>query len=343
LGLLYALVIAELQIFGYAASSLRYHWSTFFSSELPGPSPGSIIAGATAPADRSLTLLAAGDVARCSREDFAGKVVPNLAYALGLPVQADTEKAAAAGTAALAANWPKAPILALGDLAYADGTPAEFATCFDPLWGGLKPRILPAPGNHEYNTPGAFGYFDYWDAQAGPDRRGYYSVRWRSWLILSLNSEIDAAPGSDQATWLAGELEKAPTACVLAFYHKPAYSLRPRKGSANAVHLFRQLQAAGASLVVNGHNHFYERTKPLDAEGRIDVGHGTVAFTVGTGGPVRRARQPVDETAKAVFETPGLLRLELSAEAYAWRFHDAADGAVLDSGSAPCLARRPGA
>lgn len=88
-----------------------------------------------------------------------------------------------------------APILALGDIVYSSGSPREFSNCFEPIWGELNSRTLPASGNHEYPTPSAFAYYDYWGTQAGPDRRGYYAVEYNDWLILSLNSEVKAGPG----------------------------------------------------------------------------------------------------------------------------------------------------
>jgi hypothetical protein len=255
------------------------------------------------------------------------------------------DRADASSSAAFATKVTGLPILAVGDLVYARGTPGEFAECFDASWGGLRGRILPAPGNHEYGTPGAFGYFDYWDAQAGPDRRGYYALRWGNWLILSLNSEVDAAPGSPQAAWLARELNTVPNACVMAFFHKPAHSLQgARHGMENATYLFTQLQQAGGSFVINGHNHFYERTQPLDAAGAVDTQHGMIGFTVGTGGiqgPATHDAALPAQTAAAIFGTIGLLRVELSDAGFAWWFHQAADGTIMDHGRAPCVKKGP--
>src|SRR4249920_3929207 len=52
-------------------------------------------------------------------------------------------------------------ILALGDLAYMQGTAANFRDCYDPAWGRHLDRTRPVPGNHEYETAGASAYFDY--------------------------------------------------------------------------------------------------------------------------------------------------------------------------------------
>jgi hypothetical protein len=156
---------------------------------------------------------------------------------------------------------------------------------------------------------------------------------------LSLNSEVDAAPGSEQAKWLGKTLTDSPDSCVLAFYHKPAHSLKVRSGAENAILLLRQLQQADAAVVLNGHNHFYKRTKPLDAEGRVSDATGTIDFTSGTGGEVRPPRDLAPETDSAVFDDSGLLRLELKSDGFAWWFHETGDAEVLDNGEAACNQR----
>lgn len=330
-----AVVVAEAQYVSYAASSLRQAAGVTPATKL---SPPAEVIDQDA---QSLTLLAAGDIADCPMRPGLAKVFPTSTYLLGLPSAFDLSDVAASKTAALAENWPDAPILALGDLVYNSGTPAEFSDCFDRIWSGLKDRTLPTPGNHEYATPDAFGYYDYWGDRAGPDRRGYYAMETATWLIVSLNSEVAAGPGSDQSLWLQDQLDAAPDKCVLAFYHKPAHSLRRRGDSEDALALFRQLQENGATAVLNGHNHFYERTYPLDAAGHPDLATGTRAFTVGSGGRMSKAYPTVATTERAVFQTTGLLRLELGARRYHWWYHDAETGAVLDTGAAACNPARP--
>lgn len=330
-----SVVAIEWQYLSYAASTLRQATGT-----VPAPEfrPASAVID---PEAESLTLLAAGDIVDCPMRPGLAKLLPTTAHLIGLPTAFDLSDVAAAKTAALAESWPNAPILALGDLVYNSGTPAEFAECFDRIWTGLTPRTLPTPGNHEYVTPDAFAYYDYWGDRAGPDRRGYYAVETAGWLILSLNTEIEAGPGTDQSLWLQDQLDTAPDKCVLAFYHKPAHSLQRRGGSEMAVALFRQLQRSGATAVLNGHNHFYERTYPLDAAGRIDATTGTRSFIVGSGGRTSKVRPTIATTETAVFQTTGLLRLELGEGRYHWWYHDADTGTVLDTGTAACNPARP--
>ncbi|TNF19835.1 MAG: alkaline phosphatase [Rhodobacteraceae bacterium] len=335
LALTCAVAALEAQYLPYAVSTLRQATGTAPATGFAAP------AAVIDPEARSLTLLAAGDIADCPMRPGLPRVFPTVAHVLGWPSAFDLSEVAATKTARLAEAWPEAPILALGDLVYNSGTPAEFADCFDPIWRGLSPRTLPTPGNHEYATPGAFGYYDYWGARAGPERRGYYAVETADWLILSLNSEIAAGPGSDQGRWLQDRLDAAPDKCVLAVFHKPAQSLQHRGDSEAAGALFRQLQRNGATAVLNGHNHFYERTAPLDAAGRIDARTGTRSFIVGSGGRMSKLRPTLATTEKAIFRTTGLLRLSLEPGQYRWWYHAAQTGAALDSGAAPCNPARP--
>ena len=327
---LLAVATVESQRFGYVISEARA-----FVASPEGPGPQDIIEAGIS-VDGTTTILAAGDIADCDERPGLADKLPTMMDFLGFDSALDPATALANETADLASDWPDTPILALGDTVYSKGRPAEYAHCFEPVWGALKSRILPAPGNHEYRSPGAFGYYDYFGPQAGPDRRGWYAVRVPGWIILSLNSEVDASPGSPQSDWLRDRIGEAGDACILAFYHKPAHSLVERDDREHAVDLFRQLQRGGATLVLNGHNHFYERTMPLGPSGAPDAETGTVAFTVGTGGLTDDAAPKIETTEAAVFGRTGMLRLELRDGAYSWGYVDALSRDVLDEGTASC-------
>lgn len=331
-------------------AAIESQWPAYAAYELGGAgtaaetgseaTPQEVIGAAGAAHGDPLTLLAVGDIANCAETPGLASAFPVSGDLIGLASPFEPSTAPALPTVQLTGRWPEAPILALGDLVYSSGKPVEFSGCFDPLWKDNRDRTLPAPGNHEYNSPGAFGYYQYWGQRAGPDDRGYYATQHGNWLILSLNSEADASPGSPQALWLDETLAAFPDSCVLAFYHRPAYSLRERGGRGNAVALFKQLTEAGASLVLNGHNHFYERTVPLGADGAPDPEHGTVAFTVGTGGEASPELPRADTTAKALFGHLGVLRLDLRMNDFRWWFEDAESGLALDTGQAACNLRR---
>nr|WP_299246080.1 metallophosphoesterase [uncultured Halomonas sp.] len=286
------------------------------------------------------TLLAAGDIARCHSHEGFDKTLRNLAYFFGQTHAEPLKDAGALQTRQLIAEHPGVPVLALGDLAYPDGSPADFALCYDTYWGGFKDRTYPAPGNHEYHSHNAYAYYDYWDSQAGPGRRGYYAWEMNGWLILSLNSEVAADEDSDQARWLEAKLKKSDNRCVLAFFHKPAFSTKRRDDSENARRLFELLYRNGVTLVLNGHNHFYERTRPLDAKGRIDADNGITTFVVGTGGtPPDGPRDPAAFSEYLIGNTYGVLKLDLSEGEYAWQFLAAKTGLALDAGRRTCNQR----
>lgn len=339
---LFLTAAAEYQAFAYIASEARYRFDRFTGQTNPIATPQEIIDRIPAGPSDNLTLLVTSDIMRCKRTDVPMGLLPAISNQLGWRGRYAPYRHAPEGMIALAHRWPDAPILAVGDLEQGRGTPGEFADCFAPVWGDLRDRTLPAPGNHEYITPGAFAYYDFWGQQAGPDRRGYYAVRWRNWLILSLNSEIDAQPGSAQAHWITIQLEQHPNACILAFFHRPAHAMTHRRFGENAVALFQQVHRAGGSIVLNGHNHIYERSKPINVQGAVDDTRGMIRFTVGPGGAVLPHRDPgvlPEHVAAALIGVPGLMRLELSESSFAWAFHTAPDAGISDQGSAPCRDR----
>ena len=216
------------------------------------------------PPETTLTVVAAGDIADCGNGTAAASM--------------------AARTAALVTPQD-ALVLTLGDTTYPVGAPAEFTDCFHPTWGAFKDRIRPSIGNHEYFTPGAEGYFSYFGAQAGPERRGYYSFDVGGWHFISLNSNIDAAPGSPQYLWLAADIASSrATSCTIAYWHYPVFSSGQHGGDARMAKVFDALQAGGVDIVLSGHDHIYERFAPQNADGVADAARGIRAFVVGTGG-----------------------------------------------------------
>lgn len=261
-----------------------------------------------------VVVLAAGDVAQCS--------VPG-----------------AAATATLLDHTP-GTILALGDLAYPRGSAKDFERCYEPTWGRFKHRTLPAPGNHEYLTPDAQGYFDYFESRAGEPGKGYYSLDMDGWHIISLNSNIDAGPGSPQLEWLKADLAASRQACILAFWHHPRFSSGPHLNNKEMAPIWETLYEAGATLVLAGHDHDYERFAPLDGQGRPDETRGIRSFVVGTGGG-RLYNISFRSAASEVWNgsTWGVLKLDLYPGRYTWTFLPAAGGDFHDSGEGNCVSR----
>lgn len=232
-------------------------------------------------------------------------------------------------------------VLALGDIAYEDGTPAEFRTNFHPTWGRFKGRIRPAPGNHEYQTDGARGYFRYFGKTAGPRGKGYYSLDIGEWHVVSLNSncgEVSCAEGSAQVRWLRRDLAAHRNACTLAFWHHARWSSGTTHGGIDDVAPFvRALYEFGAEIVLVGHEHNYERFAPQNPEGQRDAKRGLRQFVVGTGGRDHHPfGRPVPNSEMRNSETYGVLQLILQPRSYEWRFIPEEGQAFTDSGRTIC-------
>jgi hypothetical protein len=231
-------------------------------------------------------------------------------------------------------------VLALGDLQYEDASYARFRTSYDRSWGRVKAITRPVPGNHEYATRNAAGYFAYFGRAAGTPARSYYSFDVGSWHLVALDSNCSQVEGceagSRQEQWLRSDLTRNPARCTLAYWHHPRFS-SGRHGTDRTYDAFwRALSEAGADLVLVAHDHGYERFAPLSAAGTRDPTGGIREFVVGTGGKGLRGFprvQPHSEVRD--HSTFGILELTLGDGAYAWRFRPAV-GAFTDSGSARC-------
>lgn len=232
-------------------------------------------------------------------------------------------------------------ILPLGDLAYESGTAQEFAACFGPSWGPFRDRMRPVPGNHEYKTPGAAPYFAYFGAAAGDPAEGYYAYDLGAWRVYALNSNCDeiggCGVGDPQETWLRGDLAAHPAACILAYWHHARFSSGVLHGSDERTDaLWQALEAAGADVVLSGHDHDYERFAPQDHRGRATPA-GIRQFVVGTGGSGLRTMGPLLPTSEAhIARVYGLLSLELRSDGYAWTFLPVEGSTATDAGSGTC-------
>jgi acid phosphatase type 7 len=273
-------------------------------------------AGPAVPPDSPPVVLAAGDIARC------------------------TLIAGAAATARLLDRLP-GTVLTLGDNAYESGTPREFETCYAPTWGRHLDRTRPAPGNHDYQTRNAAGYFGYFGERAGPPGRGYYSFDLGTWHVISLNSAIPVGPRSAQGKWLATDLQAHSGDCVLAYFHIPAFSSGPHGSNLDMMELWRQLAAGGVDVALSGHDHHYERFAPLDARGRPDPVGGMRQFVVGTGGGgVYRIERVAPHSEVRENGSYGVLKLVLLAGRYEWAFVPVDGQSFTDSGAGTCSPAR---
>ena len=244
-------------------------------------------------------------------------------------------------TADLVAERYVDAVFLLGDLQYQDGTLVKFRQSFDESWGALTAPSYPVPGNHEYGTVGAKGYFDYFGSRAGEQGKGYYSFDLGSWHIVALNSNCGGAGGcsenSLQGTWLKQDLAAHQTECTLAFWHHPRFSSgRYHPGEVAVRSFWEILSKKGVDVVLNGHDHLYERFTPMRPDGTVDLEKGIRQFTIGTGGRSLYEFTTVLPTSEARNDKEfGVLFLTLGETQYSWEF-TTVDGTPFDAGSGIC-------
>jgi hypothetical protein len=279
------------------------------------PAPSVVPSATVSPSPTPAVLIAAGDISTCGNDGDE---------ATALLVEARD------GTVAV-----------LGDSVYDSGTAQEFAECYEPTWGRFKDRTHPAVGNHEYLTPGATGYFDYFGASAGPAGLGYYSYDLGAWHIVVINSvcwEVGGCTADDpQAVWLANDLRQNPASCTLAYWHFPRFSSGLHGSTAMVDAYWRLLYDAGADVVLTGHDHTYERFAPQDSLGYADPERGLREFVVGTGGASHYGFPvPLANSEARNADTFGVLVLTLHPDRYEWEFVPVADRTYSDQGAGTC-------
>jgi hypothetical protein len=236
-------------------------------------------------------------------------------------------------TALLVDRLPGRLLLA-GDTAYMHGSTEDFQRCFEPSWGRFRGRWHAVPGNHEYESAHAAPYFEYFGDAAGTDGTGYYSFRVGNWHVLMLNSNVPAGRGSPQWDFVRRELEIERRACTLAVWHHPLFTSGPNGPSPFMRDMFALLEAAGADVVANAHDHIYERFARQTADGRPSE-RGIRQFTVGTGGARLYHLAGLAPNSEARLLQFGVLRLSLEPASYRWEFI-AAPGEITDAGGELC-------
>jgi Bacterial Ig-like domain/Calcineurin-like phosphoesterase len=320
----------------------------------------------------TVTLVGAGDIARCdltydeATAQLLGSTLRSLTPdgTLPPPDQARVitmgDNAYSSGTRAQFANCYDN--YRLSDYSIYDSSRRAW-------WGKYKDLTMPTLGNHEYlnSTDPALKskpYFDYFSAQNGflPPKapvpntqdnpgltkgKGYYSYDLGSWHIVALNSNdhcayVSCADGSEQANWLRDDLATHPAQCTLAYIHHPLYATGTGGVAPEVKPLVQILYDRGADVMLNGHNHRYERLARIDPNGNLDPVNGIRMITAGTGGDPGEgnttATPPVSSEVR-IFGTAGVIKMDLSNDSYSWNFvavDGTANGTVKDSGSESC-------
>jgi hypothetical protein len=235
-------------------------------------------------------------------------------------------------------------VFTLGDNAYDDGTARQFARCYGPTWGRFKGRTRPAIGNHEYQSKGAAGYWDYFGKAAGPRGKGWYSYNAGSWHVIVLNAncgKVGCGKGSEQERWLRADLAAHDNECTLAYWHQARFVSDKEHGNHSELGAFWEaLYDYGAELVLSGHAHVYERFAPQTPGAKADPDHGIRQIVVGTGGASHYrfgSARPNSQVRNA--SSFGVLKLTLKSDSYDWQFIPQAGKSFRDSGHDVCHGR----
>ncbi len=316
-----------------AALALGIAMATLLPAVVPGPLRLSSVAGAADP-----VIAAAGDIA-CdpTNGNFNGG-------------NGSSSSCRQRYTSDLLVSGGYVAVLPLGDNQYYCGGLAAFRQSYDLSWGRVKATTHPVVGNHEFLTSGgtgcdpsntgAAGYFTYFGAAAGQPGMGYYGFDIGAWHIVALNSNCSSAggcgSGSPQYNWLKADLAAHPTACTLAYWHIPLYSSGGR-ASSNMRTLWQLLYDNNADLVLEGHDHTYERFAPQNATAGLDTARGLRSFIVGTGGANHTSFTTIAANSEVRdASTFGILAVTLHPTSYDWQFIHEAGKTFTDSGTAAC-------
>ena len=266
-----------------------------------------------------VTLVGAGNIGRCDRtgDEATAALLDNIA-----------------GT-----------VFTAGDNAFDKGTLTQYQQCYNPNWGRQQTRTRPAPGDWDYKTANASGYFGYFGAAAGDPAKGYYSYDLGTWHVIVLNSgstSISTAAGSPQEQWLRADLAAHPARCTVAYWHHPLFDSKDPP-NANIRPLWNALYAAGVDVVVNAHYAFYERFAPQTSAEVKDAAFGIREFVVGTGGATDPQNPDHVRLNSEVRNsgTFGVLKLTLNDGGYAWEFVPIAGQTFRDSGTDSCHGAPP--
>ena len=244
----------------------------------------------------------------------------------------------ATATAKLIAARPMAAVFTLGDNSNETGTAAQYTSCYAKTWGAFLNRTHATIGNHDCMTgSGCAPYYAYFGAAAGPAGKGYYSYDLaNNWHVIVLNSQGaevgGTGAGSPQETWLRADLAASAGKHVIAMWHIPVFTSGLLSRTAYAI-WWQDLYAAHADLVLDGHDHLYERFALQSPAGKADP-NGIREFIAGTGGaPPQQFGATAANSQVRNAGTFGVLQLTLHAHSYDWHFIPIAGSTYTDSGT----------
>jgi hypothetical protein len=238
-------------------------------------------------------------------------------------------------------------IFTVGDLVYPNGAPVYWQNCWGPSWGDTSRRIManirPSVGNHDLDNGFGEAYADLFGERAGPRGKFYYAYDLGAWRVIALNSELVTNPAysaearREQETWLTNELRTNTKKCTVAYFHRPRFSSGGHAGDLRMTGLWNMLYEHNVDVIINGHDHHYERFAPQTPAGLRDTVRGIVQFIVGTGGAsLTGIRIPVQPNSLVRIQGHyGILKLTLGGEEYQHAFLDT-QGRIWDRAAGKC-------
>ncbi|WP_394361139.1 discoidin domain-containing protein [Amycolatopsis sp. SB7-3] len=233
------------------------------------------------------------------------------------------------GTANQVAKINPQYVLTVGDNQYHKGTISEYRAHYDKTWGKFKSITKPTTGNHEWDDQ-LRGYKEYFGAIAYPQGLPYYSYDIGDFHFVAMDSNpIYTGGGSEQVTWLRNDLAKNTKSCVIGYWHHPRFNSGNSGDKKQIAPLWNELARAKADMVIAGHDHHYERTKPLDVNGHIDEANGVRSVIAGIGGDYLYTDYKAREGVEKILAKHGVMKLMLNGKSYSWEIHDT-NGNVLD-------------
>ncbi|MFJ7336375.1 metallophosphoesterase family protein [Streptomyces sp. NPDC101116] len=291
-------------------------------------------------------LIGGGLVVAHASADQPPAAADNTAAAASIRIAAagDICGSACNQTASLVSSMSPTAVITAGDNAYDRGKLTEYKGTYDKTWGKFNSIVHPSPGNHEYKTSGAQGYFDYFQSKGvttGDRDKGYYSVDVGDWHLVALNSNINTKAGSPQEKWLRADLSSSTKPCTMAYWHHARFSSGDHGDSAGTAPLLKALTDFKADVAVWGHDHHYERFAPALSDGKKDIANGIRTFVIGTGGRALYSAKSRSAGPSEVFNnnTYGVGQFDLTATGYSFTFKPVAGRTFTDSVSGTCHAK----
>lgn len=240
-------------------------------------------------------------------------------------------------------------IIHTGDLIYPKGLPSEYDRKFYRPYQVMIVSIAfyPCIGNHDYSADEGRPMLDEFvlpeNGPAGETPERHYWFDYSHVRFVAIDSNIPRQRLADVVTpWLDGVLAEADRRGLakVVFFHHPPYSSGPYGGTHRMrLTIVPALERRRAELVLNGHNHAYERTHPLRGGAIVAANEGTVYITTGAGGGelYEPAAKPEPELAKSHYGKHSFTVVDVDATRMVVRQINI-EGAVVDEFDIPLRA-----